>query len=65
MWIKRTAVDKILKSVQSRPVTLLTGIRQTGKTSLLKNIFKETEYVTLDRVSIAREAEENPSSFYT
>ena len=63
MWIKRTAVDKILKSVQSRPVTLLTGIRQTGKTSLLKNIFKETEYVTLDRVSIAREAEENPSSF--
>ncbi len=63
MWIDRKAAKEINLAVNSRPVTLLTGMRQTGKTSLLKKLFSTTEYITLDRINIAREAEENPSSF--
>ena len=63
MWIDRKDTKEIIRAVSSRLVTLLTGMRQTGKTSLLKNIFSTTEYVTLDRINTAREAEENPSGF--
>ncbi len=30
-----------------RPVVLLTGIRQAGKSSLLQKLFPEADYVTL------------------
>ena len=42
---------------------MLTGARQTGKSSLLKKIFPNYNYVTLYKVAIAEEAEVNPSSF--
>ena len=44
MWIDRKDTKEIIRAVSSRLVTLLTGMRQTGKTSLLKNIFSTTEY---------------------
>ncbi len=63
MWIDRKLKGEITEAVKTRPVVLLTGIRQTGKTSLLKKLFTNVEYVTLDRINTAREAEENPSQF--
>ncbi|MEN8251334.1 MAG: ATP-binding protein [Bacteroidota bacterium] len=63
MWIERDYSDKIKAAVKTRPVVLLTGIRQAGKSSLLQRIFKDAEYVTLDRIVLAEEAEENPTSF--
>ena len=36
-----------------RPVVLLTGIRQVGKSSLLKRLFPAAEYVTLDYTLLA------------
>lgn len=63
MWIKRNYTDKLLNAVNTRPVVLLTGIRQAGKSSLLQKLFPEADYVTLDKVLLAEEAEENPGKF--
>lgn len=42
---------------------MLTGARQTGKSSLLKHELPKADYVTLDYVTVAEEAETNPSAF--
>ncbi len=63
MWIERNNTDKILEAVRTRPVVLLTGVRQAGKSSLLMKLFPAAEYVTLDKILIAAEAQENPERF--
>lgn len=63
MWIERNNTRKLLEAIETRPVVLLTGMRQVGKSSLLKKLFKDVEYVTLDKVHLAQEAEENPTKF--
>ncbi|MCG6879333.1 MAG: hypothetical protein LJE96_09330 [Deltaproteobacteria bacterium] len=39
MWVKRRLKNRILQMTASRPALLLTGARQTGKTSLLQRLF--------------------------
>lgn len=63
MWIERDYSARIKDAVQSRPVVLLTGIRQAGKSSLLRKLLPDAEYITLDRILLAEEAEENPTVF--
>jgi predicted AAA+ superfamily ATPase len=63
MWIPRILQRKIEDALKTRPITLVTGARQTGKTSLLKNSVVNAEYVTLDNLLTAMRAEENPSDF--
>ena len=63
MWIERDYAVKIKDAVKTRPVVLLTGVRQAGKSSLLQRLYKDAEYVTLDRIILAEEAEENPTLF--
>jgi predicted AAA+ superfamily ATPase len=63
MWIERDYSARIKTAVKSRPVVLLTGIRQAGKSSLLRKLLSDAEYVTLDRILLAEEAEENPTKF--
>ena len=63
MWIERDYTSRIKKAARSRPVVLLTGIRQAGKSSLLQKIFRDAEYITLDKIVFAEEAENNPISF--
>lgn len=65
MWIERRNTEKIEEAVKTRPVVLLTGVRQVGKSSLLKKLFADAEYITLDKVLFAQEAEQNPSNFLT
>ncbi len=63
MWIERNNTDKILEAVRTRPVVLLTGVRQAGKSSLLKKLFPVADYVTLDKILMAAQAQENPERF--
>ncbi|MFP4488960.1 MAG: ATP-binding protein [Bacteroidales bacterium] len=63
MWIERDDAVKIKQAVKTRPVVLLTGIRQAGKSSLLQRLYPDAEYVTFDKVLIAEEAEQNPTRF--
>jgi predicted AAA+ superfamily ATPase len=45
------------------PAVVLTGARQSGKTTLLRNTFAEYRYVSLDLPSVAEQAERNPAQF--
>jgi len=63
MWIKRDISLKIQELVSQRPAVLLTGARQTGKTSLLQHLFPQADYVTFDWPANANEAENNPVEF--
>ena len=63
MWIERSDSEKIINAVKTRPDILFTGFRQAGKSSLLQRLFKDAQYVTLDRILLAEEATENPGKF--
>ncbi|MFV1985194.1 MAG: ATP-binding protein [Thiohalomonadales bacterium] len=63
MWIKRDISSKIRELVSKRPAVLLTGARQTGKTSVLRHLFPQAEYVSFDWPANADEAENNPVEF--
>jgi len=63
MWIPRGLSQKIQDLNKKRPVILLTGARQTGKSSLLQHLFPDADYVTLDNLIDAEEAESNPVYF--
>ncbi|MCX7037840.1 MAG: AAA family ATPase, partial [Spirochaetes bacterium] len=45
------------------PAVVLTGARQSGKTTLLRKTFAEHRYVSLDLPSVAEQAERNPAQF--
>jgi predicted AAA+ superfamily ATPase len=62
MWINRHLSSKIKEIAAQRPVLLLTGARQVGKTSLLRHIFPDKEYLSLDRPLTAQELIENPEA---
>jgi predicted AAA+ superfamily ATPase len=63
MWIERDVESRLRQSVRTRPVTVLTGARQTGKTSTLRRLFPEYDFVSLDLPSEAEQAEKEPSTF--
>lgn len=63
MWIHRDISEKISSASKQFPAIVLTGARQTGKTSLLKHLFPEHRFVTLDLPSNAELAERNPKLF--
>jgi uncharacterized protein len=63
MWIARRIEPRIKHSAKTRPVIVLTGARQTGKTSLLLRLFPSWAFVSLDLPSEAEEAEKDPRSF--
>ncbi len=63
MWYKRLLKTKIESAAKNFPAVLLTGARQTGKTSLLKKMFPSHTYVTLDTPAVAMLAKEDPSGF--
>ncbi len=63
MWIKRTIEAELLKAVKQRPSVLLTGSRQSGKTSILQKTFPNYGYISLDPPHVAEEAEESGGQF--
>lgn len=63
MWIEREITKQIQEVIRTRPCVLLTGARQTGKSSLLERIFPDYKYVSLDLPSVASEAKENGDYF--
>ncbi len=63
MWVERLVKSKILKMAASRPAVLLTGARQTGKTSLLQRLFPDMEYITFDYLRQVEAAKDSPEYF--
>ncbi len=63
MWIEREISKKILNLRKAKKVILLTGPRQTGKSSLFKRLFPKMRYISLDRPSTAYRAEHSGEDF--
>lgn len=63
MWISRLQESLILTSAEMRPVVVISGARQAGKTTLVKRLFPAYNYVSLDLPSEAAQAESAPSTF--
>ena len=63
MWIDRQIEPLLLQRAATRPVVVLTGARQTGKTSLMRRLFPDQGFVTHDQPSEADQAERAPATF--
>jgi predicted AAA+ superfamily ATPase len=63
MWIPRDVEERLRRSARTRPVVVLTGARQTGKTSTLRRLFPEHAFVSLDLPTEAEQAEKEPQAF--
>src|SRR5712691_10856378 len=63
MWIPRDLEPRLHRSARTRPVVVLTGARQTGKTSTFRRLFPQHEFVSLDLPTEAEQAEKEPQSF--
>jgi len=63
MWIPREIESRLLRSARTRPVVVLTGARQTGKTSTFRRLFPDYGFVSLDLPTEAEQAEKEPQTF--
>jgi len=63
MWIQRDTESRLQRSARTRPVVVLTGARQTGKTSTLLRLFPNHGFVSLDLPTEAEQAEKEPHNF--
>ena len=64
MKFQRTILNEIIRSIDEYPVTLITGARQVGK-STLASYFEEKgyRYITFDDTDLLAKANENPKKF--
>jgi len=63
MWIERRLKKRLLQIIKSRPALLLTGARQTGKSSLLQREFPGVEYITFDYLRHVEAVKDSPEHF--
>jgi predicted AAA+ superfamily ATPase len=64
MYYHRHIEPVIERIAKRKPVIILTGARQVGKSTLLKEVFRHINYVTLSRPLVRESAKENPSLFF-
>lgn len=63
MLVQREIVEAIKRMIDKYPVIALTGPRQSGKTTLLKAMFPDYRYVSLENPDTRSFAETDPRSF--
>ncbi len=63
MWIDRRISLLITRLASQRPAVVVTGARQAGKTSLLRHLFPNHTFSTLDLPAEAAAAENESSTF--
>lgn len=62
--IRRTLTDELLRLAGKYPVVSITGPRQSGKTTLVKDLFPEHQYYTFENPDIRERALSDPASFF-
>ena len=63
MLYKRGIKEVVLRQAQHFPAVVVTGARQSGKTTLLREAFSDYNYVSLDLPSEAERAEKDSQAF--
>ena len=63
MLVHREIVSVMKQMVDKFPIIALTGPRQSGKTTLLKTMFSDYRYVSLEDPDTRNFAETDPRSF--
>jgi predicted AAA+ superfamily ATPase len=63
MWVDRQIEPRLQRLARQRPVVVVTGARQVGKSSLVARLFPKHSSVTLDLPSEAEQAEKDPARF--
>lgn len=66
MVIRRSLVDPILEALSDTPVVFLNGARQTGKSTLCRNLTTNGDayrYLTLDQAGVLAAARNDPAGF--
>lgn len=63
MWIDRRLADQVLSAARQFPALVVTGGRQTGKTTLLRHLFPDASFASLDLPSAAGQADERGEEF--
>ena len=64
MYIHRHIEPVVARVSKRKPVLVLTGARQVGKSTMLKEVYKDVNYVSLNRPLVRESAKENPSLFF-
>lgn len=63
MMIKRHLASVIKKASRQYPVIAVTGPRQSGKTTLCRDLFAGYNYVNLEKPEVRQFAQEDPNAF--
>lgn len=64
MFIKRTLEKKLKETIATFPIVAITGPRQSGKTTLVKHVFPDWKYVSLEDLDTRSFAENDPRGFF-
>jgi len=64
MYINRHIEPVVERIAKRKPVIVLTGARQVGKSTMLKEVYKKIRYITLNRPIVRESAKNNPSLFF-
>src|SRR5690606_14403709 len=62
-WIERTMAKEIRDRINKYPILAVTGPRQSGKTTLLKTLFPDYQYVSLENPDQRSFAHDDPNGF--
>lgn len=63
MYKKRLIEQAVIRASKTFPVVMLTGSRQAGKTTLLRALEPNRQFVSLDDLQLRRYAKEDPKGF--
>lgn len=63
MLVPRAAASTLKRLAEGYPLVAITGPRQSGKTTLAREVFAEKPYVSLEDLDERRYAEEDPRGF--
>ena len=64
MYYHRHIESVIWRIAKRKPVIVLTGARQVGKSTMLKEVYRDINYVTLNSPLVRENAKNNPSIFF-
>lgn len=65
MYIPRNLVAALDRLREKFPIVAVTGPRQSGKTTLLRHLFPDYQYVTLENPDVRERAVSDPNGFLT